>query len=178
MRRRIRFLLRLWLGVTAHPTAEWIARQFNHPRSKPKRSSRRAAAYAEAVQEVREGASRNDHGQAQLLRRSAQGYGPAHGTPLAQRAEQSGGEFSSADAATRADHEAVQTRHGKSRNSCRYTIRSLIFSIFPIARKCLRLMVAPFATRPLRPGLGSRALSSPRESVDIRKNTSSRARSG
>jgi hypothetical protein len=30
----------------------------------------------------------------------------------------------------------------------------------------------------LRPGLGSRALSSPRESVDIRKNTSSRARSG
>src|SRR5271166_4554950 len=33
---------------------------------------------------------------------------PAHGTPPAQRAEQSGRGFSPADAATRADHEAAQ----------------------------------------------------------------------
>ena len=79
-----------------------------HPRPKPERSRRRAAAHAEAVEEVHESATRHDHRQAQILWRSAQAHGPLYRTSPAQGAEQSSGEFSSADAATRKNHEAVQ----------------------------------------------------------------------
>jgi hypothetical protein len=78
------------------------------PRPKPERSRHRAAVHAEAVEEVHESVTRHDHGQAQIPRCSAQGHGPSYRTSPAQGAEQSSGEFSSTDATTRENHEAVR----------------------------------------------------------------------
>ncbi|MGY3619277.1 hypothetical protein ACVJGD_005473 [Bradyrhizobium sp. USDA 10063] len=54
------------------------------------------------------GAARDDHGQAPFVRPCEGKDGLSRRTSPAQSSQQSGREFSSADAATRADHEALQ----------------------------------------------------------------------
>lgn len=63
---------------------------------------------AQAVAEPGQSAAGDDHRQTSFLRRRKAGSHARRRASFAQRLEQSGGEFSSADPATRADHEALQ----------------------------------------------------------------------
>ena len=75
-----------------------------------RRDTRRAAAHEEAPEIRRHTTARDDHGQAPFVRRCESEDGPSRRTSPVEGPEQSCGEFSSADAATRADHEALQIR--------------------------------------------------------------------
>src|SRR5579883_3529095 len=77
-------------------------------RSKPPRPESRPPAHAQTAAKDNQGAARHDHGQAALLWRGPQGYGAEGGASPTQGLEQPGGEFASAGAATREDHEALQ----------------------------------------------------------------------
>src|SRR5579883_2386610 len=77
-------------------------------RSKPSRPESRPPAHAQTAAKDNQGAARHDHGQAALLWRGPQGYGAEGGASPTQGLEQPGGEFASAGAATREDHEALQ----------------------------------------------------------------------
>ena len=94
--------------AVASRRSEWL--RARRPGPAPKRHARCAAAHEEAPEIRRHATARDDHGQAPFVRRCESEDGPWRGTSPAQRPEQSGGEFSSADAATRADHEALQIR--------------------------------------------------------------------
>lgn len=77
-------------------------------RPKPSKCRSGKALDAEAVERPGPRAAGNDHRQASILRRSkARDHVGCRASPP-QRSEQSGGEFSSAHPATRADHEALQ----------------------------------------------------------------------
>ena len=65
-----------------------------------KRHARCAAAHEEALEIRRHAAARDDNRQAPFVRRCKSENGPPRGASPAQGPEQSGGEFSSADAAT------------------------------------------------------------------------------
>ncbi|MEY9194718.1 hypothetical protein ABH991_008121 [Bradyrhizobium ottawaense] len=85
---------------------EWLRSRRLDPA--PKRLARCPAAHEEALEIRRHAAARDDHGQAPFVRRCEGEDGLSRRTSPAQRSQQSGREFSSADAATRADHEAFQ----------------------------------------------------------------------
>ena len=94
--------------AVARGRSEWLCAR--RPGPAPKRHARCAAAHEEAPEIRRHAAARDDHGQAPFVRRCESEDGPWRGTSPAQGPEQSGKEFSSADAATRAHHEALQIR--------------------------------------------------------------------
>ncbi|MEY9643736.1 hypothetical protein ABIF07_000014 [Bradyrhizobium elkanii] len=85
---------------------EWLRSRRLDPA--PKRLARCAAAHEEALEIRRHAAARDDHGQAAFVRRCEGEDGISRRTSPVQSSQQSGREFSSADAATRADHEAFQ----------------------------------------------------------------------
>ncbi len=85
---------------------EWLRSRRLDPA--PKRLARCPAAHEEALEIRRHAAARDDHGQAPFVRRCEGEDGLSRRTSPAQSSQQSGREFSSADAATRADHEAFQ----------------------------------------------------------------------
>ena len=92
--------------AVARRRSEWL--RSRRPGAASKRHARGAAAPEEALEIRRHASARDDHGPAPFVWRCEEEDGPSTRTSPAQRAEQSGGEFPSADKATRTDHEAVQ----------------------------------------------------------------------
>ena len=86
--------------------SEWLRSRCPGPASK--RQSRCAAAHEEAPEIRRHIHARHDHRQAPFIRRCEGEDGPSRRTSPAQGPEQSRGELSPADKATRTDHEAIQ----------------------------------------------------------------------
>ena len=109
---------------------EWLRSRRLDPA--PNRLARCAAAHEEALEIRRHAAARDDHGQAPFVRRCEGEDGLTRRTSPAQSSQQSGREFSSADAATRADHEAFKIVPIRLNGFCQFTIRSRTFSTSPI----------------------------------------------
>src|SRR5271165_4430664 len=72
------------------------------------RDNPRQATVPQAAEEAGTSASCADHRQAEKLRGGEAGDHARRRASAAQRSQQPGGEFSSTDATTRADHEALQ----------------------------------------------------------------------
>ncbi len=92
--------------VLARCRPEWRRARRLDPAGK--RLARCAVLQEEALEIRRDAAARDDHGQASFVRRCEGKDGPLGRTSPAQSSQQSGREFSSADATTRADHDAFQ----------------------------------------------------------------------
>ena len=120
------------------------------------RRTRCAAAHEEAVEIRRHAAARDDHGQAPFVRPCEGEDGLSRRTSPAQSSYQSGRDFSSADAATQADHEGFQiVRSCSTVSVSSRSIRSRTFSTSPIPEPSPPTSVVLRASEPLRLGAKS-----------------------
>ena len=139
------------------------------PSPAPKGHASGTAPHETSPEVRRYAAARHDHRQAPVLRSCESEDGsPGRASP-AQGFEQSRREFSPADTAAGADHEAVQNQPGRRNGFSQSTARSRTSSMFRTRNPFRLIVAAPCAIEPSRSGVRSRMRAAPPD-LTHRKN--------